>query len=356
MIARFFPAHHVHVIFHLQDGFMTQPTTLILLFALTTAQVVGQAPTPEKPGDTPPPTIRGGFGKGKGKGKGRFMPPVPPTPSPVPAPTPAPALPPSTPTGQTPSGAKGGQAAGADFFQQKILPVLQQKCFNCHQTGRKMKGGLAVDSHAALIAGGDSGTSLVPGDAAKSLLYVSMTYADDDLQMPPRERLSASVLADFKKWIEMGAPFGTNATPVATNFAPAAARESSGFFATLTAVLGNSVTYTRDDAGGGMMRGGMGKGKGKGGAMRGGGGETTQNLADKALITSATLARRTQDLLVGIELSGGLSNPAFDAVRQGGARAHLVVKDGLITELNLITAQEESDAPIAVKPKRPPSK
>ncbi|MCB1210236.1 MAG: hypothetical protein KDK97_12955 [Verrucomicrobiales bacterium] len=335
---------------------MTQPTTLILLFAFTTVQAHGQAPTPEKPGETPPPAMRGGFGKGKGKGKGRFMPPLPPTPSPVPAPAPAPALHPSTPTGQTPSGAKGGQAASADFFHQKILPVLQQKCFNCHQTGRKMKGGLAVDSHAALIAGGDSGPSLVPGDAAKSLLYVSMTYADDDLQMPPRERLSASVMADFKKWIEMGAPFGTNATPVATNTAPAAATESSGFFATLTAVRGNSVTYTRDDAGGGMMRGGMGKGKGKGGMMRGGGSETTQKLADKALITSATLARRTQDLLVGIELSGGLSNPAFDAVRQGGARAYLVVKDGQITELNLITAQEESDAPIAVKPKRPPAK
>lgn len=323
---------------------------ICLLLLLLAASANGQAPTPEKPGETPPQAMRRGFGKGKGKGKGRFMPPGPPTPAP------APAMPPSTPTVQTPTGAKGGQAASADFFQQKILPVLQQKCFNCHQTGRKMKGGLAVDSHAALIAGGDSGTSLVPGDAAKSLLYVSMTYADDDLQMPPRERLSASVLADFKKWIEMGAPFGTNATPVASTTASVAATESGGFFATLTAVRGNAVTYTRDDAGGGMMRGGMGKGKAKGGMMRGGGSETTQKLADKALITSATLARRTQDLLVGIELSGGLSNPAFDTVKQGGARAHLVVKDGQITELNLITAQEESDAPIAVKPKRPPAK
>jgi hypothetical protein len=329
---------------------MKQTTTTILLLTLTTMQVLGQEPTPEKPGETPPPAMRGGFGKGKGKGKGRFMPPGPPTPAPASAGTQ------STPTGLTPDGAKGSQAANADFFSQKILPVLQQKCFNCHQTGRKTKGSLAVDSHAALIAGGDSGPALVPGGAAKSLLYVSMTYADEDLQMPPRERLSASVLADFKKWIEMGAPFGTNATPEATNTAPVAATENGGFFATLTAVRGNAVTYTRDDADGGMMRGGMGKGKGKGGAMRGGGNETTQKLADKVLITSATLARRTQDLLVGIELSGGLSNPAFDAVRQGGARAHLIVKDGLITELNLITAQEESDAPIAVKPKRPPSK
>ncbi len=331
---------------------MTQPTTLILLFALTTAQVVGQAPTPEKPGDTPPPAMRGGFGKGKGKGKGRFMPPVPPTPSPVPAPTPAPALPPSTPTGQTPSGAKGGQAAGADFFQQKILPVLQQKCFNCHQTGRKMKGGLAVDSHAALIAGGDSGPSLVPGDAAKSLLYVSMTYADDDLQMPPRERLSASVLADFKKWIEIGAPFSSSSAPVATTAPPPPAED--GMMVTITAIRGNSVTYTKSESGGGM-RGGM-MGKGKGGFNRGGADGITQSLSDKALITSAMLTRRTQDLIVGLELSGGLSNPAFDAVESGGVKAHLVAKDGKITQISVITAQDASDAPIAVKPKRPPSK
>jgi hypothetical protein len=220
-----------------------------------------------------------------------------------------------------------------------------------------MKGGLAVDSQAALIAGGDSGPALVPGDAAKSLLYESMTYADPDLQMPPRERLSASVLADFKKWIELGAPFGAGSPPVAGGAPVTPAAEGAGFFATLTAVRGSSVTYTRDSSsGGGMMRGGMGKGKAKGGAMRGEGSDTTLKLADKALITSATLARRTQDLLVGIELSGGLSNPAFDVVRQGGARAHLVVKNGQITELNLITAQEESDAPIAVKPKRPPSR
>lgn len=251
------------------------------------------------------------------------------------------------------AGPTGGLAADADFFNRKILPVLQQKCFDCHQSGRKMKGGLAVDSRAALIAGGDSGPSLVPGDAAKSLLHIAMTHGDADLQMPPRERLSDAVLADFKKWIEMGAPFGASDTPPGITTAPG----NGGFFATLTAVRGNSVTYTRDEAGGGgMMRGGMGKGKGKGAAMRGGGSETTQKLADKALITTATLARRTQDLLVGIELSGGLENPAFDAVRQGGVKVHLVVTDGEITELNLITAQEDSDAPIAVKPKRPPSK
>lgn len=212
-----------------------------------------------------------------------------------------------------------------------------------------MKGGLAVDSHAALLTGGETGPALVPGDAAKSLLYISMTYADSDMQMPPREQLSSAVLADFKKWIEMGAPFSSSSAPAA---APPPAAD--GMMVTITAIRGNEVTYTKSESGGGM-RGGM-MGKGKSGFNRGGGDGITQSLADKALITSATLTRRTQDLIVGLELSGGLSNPAFDAVKSGGAKAHLVAKEGKITQISVITAQDASDAPIAVKPKRPPSK
>ena len=309
---------------------MKQTTTTILLVTLTTMQVLGQAPMQEKPGETPPPTMRGGFGKGKGKGKGRPMPTTPPTNPPAPAPV---------------------AAGNASFFEQKILPVLQQKCFNWHQTGRKMKGGLAVDSHAALIAGGETGPALVAGDAAKSLLYISMTYADRDLQMPPREQLSSAVLADFKKWIEMGAPFSSSSAAVATAAPPPA---EDGMMVTITAIRGNSVTYTKSESAGGM-RGGM-MGKGKGGFNRGGSDGITQSLADKALITSAMLTRRTQDLIVGLELSGGLSNEAFDAVKSGGVKAHLVVKDNKIVQISVITEQDASDAPIAVKPKRPPSK
>ena len=295
---------------------------ICLLLSLLVASAQGQASQAEP--QTPPP-----MGKAKGKGKGRPIPVTPPT-----NPPPAPVV-----------------AGNASFFEQRILPVLQDKCFNCHQTGRKTKGGLAVDSHAALLTGGETGPALIPGDAAKSLLYISMTYADEDLQMPPREQLSPAVLADFKKWIEMGAPFSSSGTAVATAAPPPA---EDGMMVTITAIRGNSVTYTRSESAGGM-RGGM-MGKGKGGFNRGGGDGITQSLADKALITSATLTRRTQDLIVGLELSGGLSNPAFDAVKSGGVKAHLVAKENKITQLSVITAQDASDAPIAVKPKRPPSK
>ena len=292
-----------------QNVRMTRPLALLLISILVST-ASGQAPP----------------GMGKGKGKGR---------PPATSPTPPPAT--TNPTA----------VPDAAFFEQRILPVLQQKCFNCHQTGRKTKGGLAVDSHAALLAGGDSGPALVPGDAVRSLLYISMTYEDEDVQMPPKERLSAAVLADFRKWIEMGAPFFTAVGPVAS--APPA---PSGRMVTITGIRGKSVTYTESNSAGGMRRG-----KGKGGLSRTEAeSSVTRTLADNALITSATLTRRTQELIAGLELSAGLSNPVFDAVKSGGVRAHLVVKDEKITRISVITAQEESDAPIAVKPKRPPSK
>src|SRR5438270_344866 len=59
---------------------------------------------------------------------------------------------------------------------------------------------------ASLRQGGDSGPAIVPGDPAGSLLIQAIAYEDEALQMPPKGRLPADVLADFRKWVQMGAP------------------------------------------------------------------------------------------------------------------------------------------------------
>jgi hypothetical protein len=53
--------------------------------------------------------------------------------------------------------------------------------------------------------GGDSGPAVVPGDAAKSLLLKALRH-EGDLHMPPKRKLPDAVLADFTRWIELGAP------------------------------------------------------------------------------------------------------------------------------------------------------
>jgi cytochrome c553 len=104
-------------------------------------------------------------------------------------------------------------ALGAKFFETKIRPVLMNKCAKCHSsTAEKLKGGLLVDSREGLRKGGDTGAAIVPGDLDESLLITAIRYTDDSLQMPPKERLPASVVADFEDWVKMGAPDPRGAT------------------------------------------------------------------------------------------------------------------------------------------------
>jgi len=103
-----------------------------------------------------------------------------------------------------------------DFFEKRIRPVLADRCYSCHSAGaKKIKGNLVVDNREGLLKGGDLGPSLVPGDPDKSLLVKALKWTDDDLQMPPKKRLPADVVADFETWIRRGAadPRGSLAAP-----------------------------------------------------------------------------------------------------------------------------------------------
>jgi len=100
-------------------------------------------------------------------------------------------------------------AAGVAFFEAKIRPVLIEQCYSCHSAeaakNKKLRGGLYLDSKAGVYSGGDSGPAVAPGKPKESLL-VKALRGQDGLSMPPKQRLSASVVADFERWIEMGAP------------------------------------------------------------------------------------------------------------------------------------------------------
>jgi hypothetical protein len=96
---------------------------------------------------------------------------------------------------------------GIEFFESKIRPVLAGKCYECHSTkAAKVKGGLYLDTRAGLLHGGDNGPAIAPGDPAASLLIKALRHQDKDLQMPPKEKLSEQVIADFEQWIRIGAP------------------------------------------------------------------------------------------------------------------------------------------------------
>lgn len=92
----------------------------------------------------------------------------------------------------------------AAFFENKIRPVLVQKCYACHSADAKEIGGkLLLDSAHGIRKGGEAGAAIVPGKPAESLLLQAMKY--DELQMPPDEQLSEAIVNDFAKWIQLGA-------------------------------------------------------------------------------------------------------------------------------------------------------
>ena len=69
--------------------------------------------------------------------------------------------------------------AQIEFFEKSVRPVLVDHCYKCHSDGAaKLKGGLKLDSLAAMLAGGDTGPSIVPGDPNHSLLITAVRYTD----------------------------------------------------------------------------------------------------------------------------------------------------------------------------------
>jgi hypothetical protein len=93
------------------------------------------------------------------------------------------------------------------FFEERIRPVLSAKCYPCHSVeADKQKGGLLLDTREGIRAGGESGHAIVPGDPDASLLLKAIRGVDKDFTMPPKERLTDAVVADFERWIRLGAP------------------------------------------------------------------------------------------------------------------------------------------------------
>lgn len=97
-------------------------------------------------------------------------------------------------------------AMGAIDFENEILPILEDNCFDCHGPD-KQKGGVRLDSRVGLLKGGDTGfAAIVPGDLAKSQALHFIKGEDPDEIMPPKGNpLDAEDVARIEKWIGEGA-------------------------------------------------------------------------------------------------------------------------------------------------------
>ncbi len=96
------------------------------------------------------------------------------------------------------------RAQDNSFFESHIRPALIEHCYECHSTGKKIRGGLILDSKAGILKGGDSGPVIIPGKPDESLFMKGLHY-QGDLKMPPKGKLNSNTINAFKEWIAKGA-------------------------------------------------------------------------------------------------------------------------------------------------------
>lgn len=116
-------------------------------------------------------------------------------------------------------------ADSTDVFTGVVLPVLKDKCGNCHNPNKR-KGKLVVLTKEDLLKGGENGPVIVPGNLDASSLLKSIHLAIEAKEhMPPKgkKQLSDAEIQLLDWWVKVGAPFDKT---VAAAAMPAALRST----------------------------------------------------------------------------------------------------------------------------------
>ncbi|WP_299605346.1 c-type cytochrome domain-containing protein [uncultured Aquimarina sp.] len=108
----------------------------------------------------------------------------------------------------------------AKLFAHVVHPILDNKCFSCHNNSKK-KGGLSLADEVSILKGGKSGVALIAGNSKQSELIKRVHLDPDDKEfMPPEGKtpLTEEEIKIIEYWIDHGqadftATVGTLNTP-----------------------------------------------------------------------------------------------------------------------------------------------
>ncbi len=95
-----------------------------------------------------------------------------------------------------------------DRLVLKVHSIFRRHCYKCH-AGKKPKGGFRINTRDGLLAGGDTGPAIIPGDSSNSLLVEAIRGEHPDVKMPPKREgksLTAEEIGDVDRWVDEGAP------------------------------------------------------------------------------------------------------------------------------------------------------
>lgn len=96
-------------------------------------------------------------------------------------------------------------------FGRDVLPILSDKCFQCHGPDEKSRQGeLRLDIKESLLNRPPESAIVVPGDSSRSELFRRVTTTDREERMPPPEskrQLTPEQIAVLRRWIDNGVPW-----------------------------------------------------------------------------------------------------------------------------------------------------
>ncbi len=102
---------------------------------------------------------------------------------------------------------------GAVDYARDVKSIFRERCYACHGA-LKQEAGLRLDTGALARTGGDSGTPILPGDAAHSPLIERISAIDESVRMPPEGKpLTPDQISVLTRWVESGAESPENEQP-----------------------------------------------------------------------------------------------------------------------------------------------
>ena len=91
-------------------------------------------------------------------------------------------------------------------FKDDVAPIIVNFCLRCHQ-GNNPPGNFSVATVEDVLRGGNTGSTIVPGDSGNSYLW-KLVGLQDPIKMPPGQALlKRSQAITIKGWIDEGAHF-----------------------------------------------------------------------------------------------------------------------------------------------------
>ncbi len=132
--------------------------------------------------------------------------------------------------------ASSALAAEQVDYAKDVLPILRTYCVGCHNPD-DAEGNLDMESHAALMKGGESGIALTAGEPNSSRM-IQMLTGKLDPKMPPEgeEEPTEEQIAILAGWIEQGAAGPDGNMPVKRELRTPKIETADGVHTPITAI------------------------------------------------------------------------------------------------------------------------